>query len=43
MRDMDENRVLECYHKYKDTVFKLAYSYCKNHGQAEDIDRKSVV
>ncbi|MCI8494239.1 MAG: sigma-70 family RNA polymerase sigma factor [Lachnospiraceae bacterium] len=37
MRDMDENRVLECYHKYRDTVFKLAYSYCKNHGQAEDI------
>ena len=25
MKEINENRVLECYQKYKDTVFKLAY------------------
>lgn len=37
MKEVNENRVLECYQKYKGTVFKLAYSYCKNMTQAEDI------
>lgn len=36
MKGIDEKRVMECYHKQKDTVFKLAYSYCKNRSQAED-------
>ncbi len=36
MKCMDEKRAVECYHRHKDTVFKLAYSYCKNRGQAED-------
>ncbi len=36
MKCIDEKRVVECYHKQKDTVFKLAYSYCKNRSQAED-------
>jgi len=31
-----EKEVLETYQKYKDTVYKLAYSYCKNKSQAED-------
>ena len=37
MKEINENRVLECYQKYKDTVFKLAYSYCKSVTQAEDV------
>ncbi len=36
MKCTDNNRVLECYHKHKDTIFKLAYSYCKSVSQAED-------
>lgn len=37
MKEINEDRVLECYQKYKDTIFKLAYSYCKNITQAEDV------
>ena len=36
MKNTEESRVLECYQAYKDTVFKLAYSYCKDKSQAED-------
>ncbi|MCI9531021.1 MAG: sigma-70 family RNA polymerase sigma factor [Lachnospiraceae bacterium] len=36
MKYTEESRVLECYQAYKDTIFKLAYSYCKDKGQAED-------
>lgn len=37
MKEINENRVLECYQKYKNTVFNLAYSYCKSVTQAEDV------
>lgn len=36
MKHAEENKVLEYYEAYKDTVYKLAYSYCKNKNQAED-------
>lgn len=36
MKDMGEDRVLECYRRHKDTVYKLAYSYCKSSALAED-------
>lgn len=37
MKTADEQRVLECYEKYKDTVYRLAYSWCKNASQSEDV------
>lgn len=37
MKYTEESRVLECYQNHKDTVFKLAYSYCKDKSQAEDV------
>lgn len=36
MKYMEEERVLECYRRHKDTVYKLAYSYCKSSSLAED-------
>lgn len=36
MKYMEEDRVLECYRRHKDTVYKLAYSYCRCKSQAED-------
>lgn len=36
MKHMDDSRVLDCYQTYKDTIYKLAYSYCKDKSQAED-------
>ncbi|MCD8109602.1 MAG: sigma-70 family RNA polymerase sigma factor [Clostridiales bacterium] len=29
--------VTACYHKYKNTIYKLAYTYCRNTAQAEDV------
>ena len=36
MKHAEESRVLECYQTYKDAVYKVAYSYCKDKSQAED-------
>lgn len=36
MKYMEEDRVLECYRRHKDTVYKLAYSYFRCKSQAED-------
>lgn len=37
MKHMEEDRVLECYRRHKDTIYKLAYSYCRSQSQAEDV------
>lgn len=37
MKNVDEQKVLECYQKYKDTIYRLAYSWCKNASQSEDV------
>lgn len=37
MKLANEAHVLECYEKYRDTVYKLAYSYCRNKEQSEDV------
>lgn len=37
MKYAEEHKVLECYRRQKDTVYKLAYSYCRSSSQAEDV------
>ncbi len=34
---MAENEILHIIERYKDTVFKVAYTYCKNRSDADDI------
>ena len=37
---MEKEQFFEKVHKYKDTVFRVAYSYCKNKSDAEDISQE---
>lgn len=37
MKYTEKQKVLECYQKHKDMIFKLAWAYCKDTYQAEDI------
>lgn len=37
MKQIDKNNVLKCYQLHRDTVYKLAFSYCKDKNQAEDV------
>ena len=36
MKYTEKRKVLECYQKHKDMVYKLAWTYCKDNFQAED-------
>lgn len=36
MRTTDRQRVLDCYQRQKDMIYKLAWVYCKDKFQAED-------
>ncbi len=37
MKHNEENRILGYYQTYKDTVYKLAYSYCRDKSQTDDV------
>lgn len=37
MKYAEKQKVLECYQKHKDMIFKLAWAYCKDSYQAEDV------
>lgn len=37
MKSVNELKVLDYYWKYKDTIYRLAYSWCKNTSQSEDV------
>lgn len=37
MKDADQERALACYQRQKDTVYKLAWTYCGDKCRAEDI------
>lgn len=37
MQGTEKEKVLECYQRQKDTVYKLAWMYCKNKDRADDI------
>ncbi len=37
VKDADQERALACYQRQKDTVYKLAWTYCGDKCRAEDI------
>lgn len=37
MKAAEKEKVLECYQKYKDMIYKLAWAYCKDRYQADDV------
>ncbi len=37
MKYAEKQKVLECYQKHKDMIYKLAWTYCKDRYQAEDV------
>lgn len=36
MKTREKEKILECYQRYKDMIYKLAWAYCKDKYQAED-------
>lgn len=37
MKYAEKQKAMECYQKHKDMIFKLAWAYCKDTYQAEDV------
>ncbi|MCI9446420.1 MAG: RNA polymerase sigma factor [Lachnospiraceae bacterium] len=37
MKAKERERVLECYQRQKDMIYKLAWAYCRNKYQADDV------
>ena len=37
MKGKEKQRVLECYQRHKDMIYKLAWAYCKDRYQADDV------
>ena len=37
MKGKEKERVLECYQRHKDMIYKLAWAYCKDRYQADDV------
>ncbi len=37
MKAKEKEKVLQCYQKHKDMIYKLAWAYCKDRYQADDV------